>query len=215
MRYPHARILVFCKPPIPGQAKTRLIPALGAEGASYLHAELARATVARAVRSALAPVELWASAAPEHAFFQHLRADFECGLLTQHGDDLGARLAHALKTTLADADFAVLIGTDCPALDEHYLAEACAALANGADAVLGPAEDGGYTLIGLRHMDKRLFEGVAWGTDRVLSETRERLTALGWRWQELETLWDVDLPEDLERLMATHTELIVDPFPGG
>jgi len=200
MRYPHARILVFCKPPIPGQAKTRLIPALGAEGASYLHAELARATVARAVRSALAPVELWASAAPEHAFFQHLRADFECALLTQHGDDLGARLAHALETTLADADFAVLIGTDCPALDEHYLAEACAALANGVDAVLGPAEDGGYVLIGLRRSDPAVFSGVAWGTSAVLKQTRQQLAGLAWSVIELDTLWDIDRPEDLERL---------------
>jgi rSAM/selenodomain-associated transferase 1 len=200
MRYPHARILVFCKPPIPGQAKTRLIPALGAEGAADLHAELARATVARAVCSRLAPVELWASASPEHPLFQRLCADHACVLQTQCGDDLGARMAQALETTLADADFAVLIGTDCPALDEHYLAEACAALANGADAVLGPAEDGGYVLIGLHRSDPALFAGMAWGTSAVLAQTRRRLAALAWSVHELATLWDLDRPEDLERL---------------
>jgi len=199
MRYPNARILVFCKPPIPGQAKTRLIPALGAEGAADLHAELARATVARAVYSRLAPVELWASTAPEHPFFQRLCADHACVLQTQCGDDLGARMAQALETTLADTDFAVLIGTDCPALDEHYLAEACAALANGADAVLGPAEDGGYVLIGLRRCDPALFAGVAWGTSAVLAQTRRRFAALAWSVHELATLWDIDRPEDLER----------------
>lgn len=200
MRYPQARILLFCKPPIPGQAKTRLIPALGAQGAADLHAELARAMLARAVRSELAPVELWASAVPEHAFFQRLRADFECALSTQHGGDLGARMAHALETTLADAEFVVLIGTDCPVLDEQYLAQACAALANGADVVLGPAEDGGYVLIGLRRFDPAVFAGVSWGTPAVLEQTRQRCAGLAWSGVELKTLWDIDRPEDLATL---------------
>lgn len=202
MRYPHARILVFCKPPIPGEAKTRLIPALGAEGAATLHAELAHATLACAVRSELAPVELWASAEPEHAFFQRLCDDFECALMTQHGDDLGARMAYALEAALADAAFAVLIGTDCPVLDETYLAQACAALTNGVDAVLGPAEDGGYVLIGLRRFDPAVFTGVAWGTSAVLEQTRQRLAGLAWSVTELDTLWDIDRPDDLERLRA-------------
>ncbi|MBI5461445.1 MAG: TIGR04282 family arsenosugar biosynthesis glycosyltransferase [Gammaproteobacteria bacterium] len=221
MRYPQARILVFCKPPIPGQAKTRLIPALGAQGAADLHAELVRATLARAVRSELAPVELWVSAEPEHAFFQQMHAEFACAVLTQHGDDLGARMAQALETALADAEFAVLIGTDCPALDADYLAQACAALADradrtdGADAVLGPAEDGGYVLIGLRRFDRRsgprsdrgfdysaLFADIPWGTSAVLEQTRQRLAGLGWSVRELPALWDVDRPEDLPRLQS-------------
>jgi hypothetical protein len=97
-----------------------------------------------------------------------------------------------------------------------YLARAFALLDGGADAVVGPAEDGGYVLLGLRRMDKRLFEDMAWGTDRVLDQTRERLAVLGWRWQELETLWDVDRPEDLERLMSgTHSmgDLIIGNLP--
>ncbi len=200
MRYPQARILVFCKPPIPGEAKTRLIPALGAAGAAALHAELARATLARAVNSGLAPVDLWAGAQPEHTFFQRLHADFECAVLMQRGDDLGARMAQALETTLADAAFAVLIGTDCPVLNENYLAQACAALANGADAVLGPAEDGGYVLIGLSRFDPAVFSGVAWGTSAVLKQTRQRLVGLAWSVTELDTLWDLDRPNDLERL---------------
>lgn len=203
MRYPQARILVFCKPPIPGQAKTRLIPALGAQGAADLHAELARATVARAVRSGLASVEVWASAEPEHEFFQCLRNDFACASMTQHGDDLGARMAQAFEATLANAEFAVMIGTDCPVLDENYLAQACAALAEGADAVLGPAEDGGYVLIGLRRFDPALFTDMPWGGAEVLARTRARLAdlvdGLGWSVRELATLWDVDRAEDLVR----------------
>lgn len=200
MRYPRARILIFCKPPIPGQAKTRLIPALGAQCAADLHAELARATLMQTVHSDLAPVELWASAEPEHVFFQYMRATFGCELRHQHGNDLGARMAHALETTLVDAEFAVLIGTDCPALDTDYLAQACTALADGADAVLGPAEDGGYVLIGLRRFDPTVFAGVTWGSPTVLAQTRRRLADLEWSMQELSVLWDVDRPEDLRRL---------------
>lgn len=202
MRYPQARLLVFCKPPIPGRAKTRLIPALGAQGAAALHAELARATVARAVHSDLAPVQVWASAEPEHAFFQDLRAEFDCTVMIQRGDDLGARMADALETTLAHAEFAVLIGTDCPLLDANYLALACAALADGADAVLGPAEDGGYVLIGLRRFDPALFTDIPWGGPEVLARTRARLANLGWTVRELATLWDVDRAEDIQRLPA-------------
>ena len=65
-----------------------------------------------------------------------------------------------------------------------------------------PCEDGGYALIGLSRADRRLFEDIAWGGDTVMAETRRRLAALGWQWRELDTLWDVDRPEDYERLVA-------------
>ena len=74
-----------------------------------------------------------------------------------------------------------------------------AALAAGEDAVLIPAEDGGYALIGLTRCDNRLFENITWGGDSVLAATRERLKVLKWRWRELETLWDIDRPEDYRR----------------
>jgi glycosyltransferase A (GT-A) superfamily protein (DUF2064 family) len=94
-----------------------------------------------------------------------------------------------------------LIGSDCPALAPRHLRRADKALRGGADAVLAPAEDGGYVLIGLSRFDRRLFDGIAWGSAKVLEETRARLRALGWRWQELETLWDVDRPADYRRLV--------------
>jgi glycosyltransferase A (GT-A) superfamily protein (DUF2064 family) len=95
---------------------------------------------------------------------------------------------------------AVLIGSDCPALRPSDLRAALRALRAGADAVLSPAEDGGYPLIGLRRVSRRLFDGVSWGSARVLEQTRRRLARLGWRWTELRTLWDVDRPEDVARL---------------
>ena len=98
---------------------------------------------------------------------------------------------------------AILIGSDCPALRARHLRHADQALRDGADAVFVPCEDGGYALIGLNRVDRRLFDGIAWGGDAVMAETRRRLAALGWQWRELETLWDVDRPEDYERLVAS------------
>ena len=101
--------------------------------------------------------------------------------------------------------------TDCPVLTEQHLCDASAALdathstpaiQGGNDAVLIPAEDGGYALIGLARCDARLFDGIAWGSDTVLATTRTRLKSLGWRWHELETLWDIDRPDDYRRWSA-------------
>jgi uncharacterized protein len=97
----------------------------------------------------------------------------------------------------------VMIGTDCPALAPSHLAAAREALAGGADAVLVPAIDGGYALLGLARADRALFEGVAWGGPDVLSATRQRLARLGLAARELPPLRDVDLPEDVDWLVAS------------
>jgi rSAM/selenodomain-associated transferase 1 len=200
MRFPDGRILVFAKAPQPGYAKTRLIPELGASGAAALQARLVRDTVARAAQSRLAPVELWTSGAAQEPFFAGLGAAYHCGLRQQSGADLGARMSHALESALQTARFAVLIGTDCPAMDANYLDQACESLVRGADAVLGPAEDGGYVLIGARRNEPALFTDIAWGSSQVLAQTRARLAGLGWGWDELPVQWDLDRPADLERL---------------
>lgn len=193
-RHPDALIQIFARPPAPGQVKTRLIPALGARGAAELHVRLLRRTVAMALGARLAPVQLWCASEVDHPVF------VETGLprRRQRGPDLGARMAAALAQGLREARRVVLIGSDCPAMAAAYLEAALAALAEH-DAVLGPAEDGGYVLIGLRRMAD-LFTGVAWGTARVLEQTRARLADAGLTWQELDPLWDVDRPADLARL---------------
>ncbi len=196
MGYPEARLLVFAKAPVPGEVKTRLIPALGAQGAAALHARLTRHTVVMALAANIAPVELWCSPDDQHPFFRELPVPRRI----QCGTDLGERMGNALCTVLTQAHCAILIGTDCPALTGNYLREAVERLAQGEDAVLGPAEDGGYVLIGLRRCDARLFEGIAWGTAGVLAATRARLAKCGFRWHELSTLWDVDRIKDLVKL---------------
>jgi glycosyltransferase A (GT-A) superfamily protein (DUF2064 family) len=93
----------------------------------------------------------------------------------------------------------LLIGTDCPVLQPVHLRQAAVALLDSADAVLQPAEDGGYVLVGLRRPQPALFLGMTWSTDRVLADTRARAREAGLRVHELDTLWDVDRPEDLAR----------------
>jgi len=198
LRFPHARILVFARAPVPGRAKTRLIPVLGARGAAELHRRLVQRTVTTAVRSRLAPVELWCAPDCSHPALVEMAA-LGVALHPQTGADLGERMQNALDSALARADRAVLVGSDCPAMTGGYLAQALAALARH-DAVIGPAEDGGYVLAGTRIRRMVLGRGVAWGTPRVLEQTRSLFRAQGVDWCELPRLWDVDREGDLERL---------------
>jgi glycosyltransferase A (GT-A) superfamily protein (DUF2064 family) len=105
----------------------------------------------------------------------------------------------AAVDALGRCSTAVLVGTDSPLLDAGYLEQALEAL-EARDAVLGPAEDGGYVLLGLRRAAPELFTRIPWGTGQVAAITRERMVSLGWDWVELLELWDVDRPADLKRL---------------
>lgn len=198
--YPDAALLVFAKAPIPGAVKTRLIPTLGAEAAARLQERLVRHTLSLATSGALAPVELWCAPAAEHLFFEQCHRRYDALLRDQQGHNLGERMAYAFAETLKTRRYALLIGTDCPQLSGDDLKLSFKALARGHDAVLGPVEDGGYVLIGLRTPVPLLFSDVDWGSDRVLMQTRERLATLHLRWFELPTRWDVDRPADLVRL---------------
>ncbi len=196
MQFPDGRILVLSKAPVPGAVKTRLIPTLGAEAAADLHARLALRTIEMAVAANVAPVEVWCSPDRSHPFFRALALPLE----VQRGKDLGERMADAMASALSRSRFAILIGTDIPAMTGEYLREAATQLAQRRDAVVGPAEDGGYVLVGLRQSDPRIFQDVPWGTAQVLESTRARLEEHGYDWHELPCLWDVDRVEDLQRM---------------
>jgi len=205
----NARILVFAKAPVPGSCKTRLIPALGASGAAKLAATLLQDTIERAAGAQLAPIELWCAPDATHPVFQALAARFDLRLASQRGVDLGERMQKAAASGLAQSERVLLIGTDCPGLDADYLQQALLALAEQ-PAVLGPADDGGYVLLGLRREAisalPALFATMAWGSDRVAAITRERLRAAGLSWTELSSLADIDRPEDLGRLVQDQLE---------
>jgi glycosyltransferase A (GT-A) superfamily protein (DUF2064 family) len=109
-------------------------------------------------------------------------------------------MAFAFSKALKKASSALLIGTDSPSLNSEDIKEAAEAFTQGVDAVITPSEDGGYVLIGLRHEAPDLFTGISWGSNTVMDETRLRLNRLKWRWRELRERWDVDRPEDIERL---------------
>jgi rSAM/selenodomain-associated transferase 1 len=202
VRYPDGRVLIFARAPQAGNTKTRLIPALGARGAAQLHARMIRDTVERVQASGLAPAQLWLDGEAGLDAIASCATAFAGELHLQSGDELGSRMSNALEEALKQAAFAVLIGTDCPVLDRAYLERACALLAAGEPTVFGPAEDGGYVLVGVRSPARQLFEDIAWGTSSVMAQTRQRLAALGRAYRELPVLWDVDRPEDLPRLYA-------------
>lgn len=158
----NCRIMVFAKAPMPGTVKTRLIPALGATAAAQLHGQLLERTLVTAVAARLGPVELWCAPAPHDAFFASCARRHGVSLHAQGEGDVGMRMARALDLAVACGSPALLIGCDCPALTADYLREAVVALSSGNDAVFGPAEDGGYVLIGLaRSPSAQLFEDIA------------------------------------------------------
>ena len=196
-------VIVFAKAPRPGEVKTRLVPLLGAEGAAALHAKLAKRTLDTVRAASLKPVELHCAPVTDDPFFHYCQGHYGVTLRAQAGNGLGARMHAAFVQALAAHTRALIVGTDCPALTARHLRHAEHALRDGADAVFVPCEDGGYALIGLRRADAALFDGIAWSTDSVMAETRARLGSLGWKWEELETLWDVDRPEDYERLQQS------------
>ena len=196
-------VIVFAKAPQPGAVKTRLIPLLGAEAAAGLHARLVERTLDIARAAALKRVELHCAPGIEDPFFGFCAGQFGAFLKPQSGGDLGARMHNAFAQALGAHARVLLIGTDCPALTARHLGQADRALRDGADAVFAPCEDGGYALIGLTRADAKLFDGIAWGSDSVMTATRSRLRQLGWTWSELETLWDIDRPEDYGRLMES------------
>jgi len=196
---PGAQVAVFARAPNPGEVKTRLIPALGAQGAAALHRALVTRAIATAVDADIGPVRLWCAGDAAHAFFAQCAGRFGVAAVAQCEGDLGARMRHAFESLLGESERALLIGSDIPALTPAYLRAADAALAQGHNAVLGPAEDGGYVLIGLRRVAPELFARIGWGGPQVLAQTRARLARLKWSHVELTTLWDVDRPEDLQR----------------
>lgn len=192
-------IAILAKAPIPGQAKTRLIPHLGADGAARLQRWLLQKTVAAALMADVGPVSLWCTPDVQHPDFALCRAFGPVTLRRQPPGDLGERMLAALEGSPAPAG-TLVIGTDCPLLTPATLERAANCLRSGDDAVVLPAEDGGYVLIGMRRPAPAAFSGVHWGSGTVMAETRERLEALGWRWSRPVELWDVDRAADFERL---------------
>ena len=189
---------------MPGLAKTRLIPSIGAHAAAVLQERLTERAVATACAADIGPVTLWCTPDLDHASFQDLAARFPIVLKQQPDGDLGDRMLGAIA---AHNGPTLVIGTDCPALTAEHLRAAANALRRGRCR----ADPGrGRRLCADRRARRRirdLFPDIAWGTSTVLAETRARIAALGLKAVELPALWDVDTEADLARCETTFPEL--------
>ncbi|MCW5634238.1 MAG: TIGR04282 family arsenosugar biosynthesis glycosyltransferase [Rubrivivax sp.] len=212
-------VIVFARAPRPGEAKTRLAPALGAAGAAALAERMLVHATAQAAGAGAQALELCVTpddAVTQPVFAALRRAHPPLVLSGQGEGDLGERMARALERALRSHRTALLMGTDAPALDAATIARAAAALgaadAGGrgdpCDAVFVPALDGGYVLVGLTRPAPALFRGIAWSTPQVMQQTRARAAAAGLRVTELEPLPDIDEPADLRHLPASWRQAI-------
>lgn len=192
-----SKLIIFAKAPIPGSVKTRLQPTVSQEDAATLQIYFIQQTLALASTLKTVDIELWCTPDDSHPVFQQCARQFDITIKQQRGNDLGERMASAFQEALANYQQVVIIGTDCPELTPTYLLDAFSRLKRGATAVIGPANDGGYVLLGLRRYAPSLFTNINWGSNQVLFETRQKLQQLGWKWVELNTLRDIDTPVDL------------------
>jgi rSAM/selenodomain-associated transferase 1 len=194
-------VLIFARAPVAGNVKTRLIPLLGDHGAAALYRSLVERALSVARGSGVGPVELWCTPTTDDDFFLSCSDRFDVALHPQGDGDLGARMLNAFEDALTRSRHVLLTGSDCPSLTPADLRAAARALREGRDAAFGPAEDGGYVLVGLSQAMPALFDAMTWGTSTVMEETRQRLRNLGWHWHELPKHWDVDRPQDYQRLV--------------
>lgn len=192
------RVIVFTRYPEPGRTKTRMIPALGPGGAAELHVALTRHTLKMARDyCSQTSCELEVRFARGDANKMGVIFGTDQQYRSQTGHDLGGRLTNAISVAFTErASRVVVIGSDCPEIDASIFDEAMQSLP-GCDVVLGPAIDGGYYLIGLRHNQPQLFQGIDWGSDQVLKQTLDKAKRSHLRVHCLPPLSDVDHPGDL------------------
>ncbi len=196
-------IAIFARAPVPGAAKTRLIPALGANRAADIAAMLLRLTVARVTEFWPGEVYLYVTPDSAHPLFQQLAAEFHVHLSVQAEGDLGARMQTTLNELIASHAAGAVIGSDVPHCPGHVIERAYEVLAKGGN-VIGPCDDGGYYLIGMQVAAPALFEDISWGTETVLRDTQLRADAAGIEMETLPKLRDVD---DYAGLLAAASEL--------
>ncbi|HYG62529.1 MAG TPA: TIGR04282 family arsenosugar biosynthesis glycosyltransferase [Thermoanaerobaculia bacterium] len=193
-------LLLFTKPARPGRVKTRLIGDLTPAEAAELHAAFLEDLLERLRQGSFELRLAWALDPGEEIPAGPLPG------IRQEGSGLGERLYRALSDAAATAESVAAVGSDHPTLPLELVHRGFERVEAGADVVLGPAEDGGYYLIVIRagvftrEAAPRLFEEIAWSTERVLEQTLERCRELGLAVELLPTACDVDTPEDLRRL---------------
>jgi rSAM/selenodomain-associated transferase 1 len=201
-QYPNARLAVFCKAPIPGEVKTRLMPEMSAQQAADVHVLLTRRLLTWLEAAQLCPVTLWCSPDCSHPFFQACAAEYGVSLKQQEGNDLGDRMQNTIANHLADSAPVLLIGCDSPSVTVSDVSDMIKKLMSGDDVVLAPAEDGGYVMIGCSEDYPILFSQMAWSTKTVSDNTRQRAAEAGIHLSSIKMQWDVDNFNDWQRFCA-------------
>ena len=195
-------LVVFARAPRVGHTKTRLIQALGALPAAELYAGLLARTLH--IAEAVDPIQhyLYVDAPAARDYFAPLLAPDRWRVEGPVAGDLGLRMSDALVRALSQHARVILIGSDIVDLQARDLIDALQRLAARDEAVIGPAADGGYWLIGLRQPQPALFADLQWGEPHIFQATVQRFAALGVRWSTLPVRHDIDTPSDVAQWRA-------------
>ena len=179
-----------------GTVKTRLESALGLQSSLKLHKWLVEDRLKTLARDSLFNVSLHVTDNPRDPYWAHLNLNYSVPIYLQQGNTLGERMLKAVESTLAQNDWVILLGVDCPDLDASYVESAIRELEKGRNLVIGPAEDGGYVLLGLRRVVRDIFYGIDWGTGSVFKQTMSVLDRQGIDSVTLMPLRDLDVIDD-------------------
>lgn len=194
-------IIIFGRYPVPGNTKTRLIPELGPAGAADLSRELTEKTIRKAKKAVInteAEIEFCSRGGTGDLIRQWLGKDIS--IFSQEGSNLGERMFNAFKRVFTKKyERVILCGTDIPGLKSIHFEKAFSALNNN-DIVVGPSEDGGYWLIGMKQ-PHNIFNSISWGTENVFKQTISAADRMGLKIHHLETLNDIDTKDDLYKLV--------------
>lgn len=193
------RIVILAKAPLPGFAKTRLVPALGANATALLAAKMIQHSVSNAVDAGLGNVEMCVTPVFDSRHWRELELPEHLIWSDQPEGDLGNRMESVVRRTIAHGESVLLMGTDCIELTSDIIQQAAASLLTH-DACMVPVIDGGYALLGLNYFNECLFRDIPWSTGNVASLTQNRIAELGWRLKLFPPLHDIDDPADLRWL---------------
>lgn len=196
------RVAVFVRAPVAGAVKSRLARSIGTQQALIAHETLALHVLNNLTATSDFELEIWSS--QPHPQIARWSTQFNVPARSQVAGDLGARMLDGLTRLCAEGGKGIIVGSDCPSIDVSYIHLALSAL-NDAEVVLGPAEDGGYGLIGVSRLPvPDVFTGVAWGTSEVLKQTLELAASSKLHASLLPTIWDVDEMEDWQRFQDNY-----------